>query len=188
LVNTMRIVRDGALLSVVVSTYLLVLMRFNPRILVEHYPKEIREIVPPRSEKERRMSILLGLVIGAPFASALLWRAATLGSRSFRELFAYVFGVLFIFNLVDLLVLDCAYRVLVQATLGDPPRHGAYRDSQPLPPSLQGVPDGNRRSSVCRTCRGCSSALSALKTTGAVEQAMMPTGSPTVSGGRQSGT
>ena len=52
------------------------------------------------------MSILLGLLIGAPFASALLWRTATLGSHSFWELFAYAFGVLFIFNLVDLLIFD----------------------------------------------------------------------------------
>jgi hypothetical protein len=102
----MRIVRDGALLSVVASTYLLVLLRFNPRIFVGHYPKEIRESVPPKSEKERRMSILLGLLIGAPLASALLWRTATLASHSFWELFAYAFGVLLIFNLVDLLILD----------------------------------------------------------------------------------
>jgi hypothetical protein len=61
------------------------------------------------------MSILLGLLIGAPFTSALLWRTATLGSRhSFWGLFAYAFGVLFIFNLVDLLILDwliVCYRV-----------------------------------------------------------------------------
>jgi len=52
-----RILRDGALLSVVASTYLLVLLRLNPRIFLRHYPKEIREIVPPKSEKERQMSI-----------------------------------------------------------------------------------------------------------------------------------
>jgi hypothetical protein len=90
----------------VASTYLLLLLRFNPRIFLGHYPKEIRETVPPKSEKERRMSILLGLLIGAPIGSALLWRTATLGSHSFWELFGYAFGVLFIFNLVDLLILD----------------------------------------------------------------------------------
>ena len=52
------------------------------------------------------MSILLGLLIGVSFASSLLWRTATLGSHSFWELFAYAFGVLFIFNLVDLVILD----------------------------------------------------------------------------------
>ena len=98
--------RDGALLSVVASTHLLLLLRFNPRIFLGHYPKKIREIVPPKSEKERRMSILLGLLIGVPSALALLWRTATLGSHSFWELFAYAFGVLFIFNIVDLLILD----------------------------------------------------------------------------------
>ena len=106
MIDTARILRDGALLSVAASTYLLLLLRFNPRMFLSHYPKEIREIVPPKSEKERRMSILFGLLIGAPSASALLWRTATLQSHSFWELFTYAFGVLFIFNLVDLLILD----------------------------------------------------------------------------------
>ena len=107
----MRILRDGALLSLVASTCLLALLRFNPRMFLRHYPKEIREIVPPKSEKERRISILLGvpfglLCLGYIFASALLWRASAQGSPSFRELFAHAFGVFFFFNLVDLLILD----------------------------------------------------------------------------------
>jgi hypothetical protein len=101
-----RILRDGALLSLVGSTYLLVLLRFRPRIFLGHYPTEIRELVPPRSKKERQMSILFGLLLGVPCSSALLWRTATLGTHSFWELLAYAFGVLFIFNLVDLLILD----------------------------------------------------------------------------------
>ena len=111
MLDTSRILRDGALLSLVVSTYLLVLLRFNPRMFLKHFPKEIREIVPPKSEKERRMSILLGvplglLFIGSTFASALLWRASAQGSLSFWELFAHIFGLFFLFNLVDLLILD----------------------------------------------------------------------------------
>jgi len=106
MLDATRIVRDGVLFSVVASTCLIALLRFNPRIFLRHYPREIRKIVPPKSEKERQLSILLGLLIGVPLASALVWRVATLGSHSFWELFAYAFGVLFIFNLVDLLVLD----------------------------------------------------------------------------------
>ncbi len=107
----MRILRDGALLSVVTSTYLLVLLRFNPRMFLRHFPKEIREIIPPRSVKEMRMSILLGVPLGLLFlgsacASALLWRASAQASLSFWELFAHVFGLFFLFNLVDLLILD----------------------------------------------------------------------------------
>ena len=67
MLDTARIARDGALLSVVASTYVLLLLRLNPRIFLGHYPKEIRKIVAPKSEKGR-MSILLGLLIGAPSA------------------------------------------------------------------------------------------------------------------------
>jgi hypothetical protein len=80
-------------------------------MFLRHFPKQIRDVVPPRSEKERRMSILLGvplglLFIGSTVASALLWRASAQGSPSFRELFAHIFGLFFLFNLVDLLILD----------------------------------------------------------------------------------
>jgi len=101
-----RIARDGALLSVVGSACLLLLLRFNPRAFLGHYPKEIQEIVPPRSKKERLVALLFGLLIAAPLGLALLWRTATLESHYFWDRFAYAFGVLFIFNLVDLLVLD----------------------------------------------------------------------------------
>jgi hypothetical protein len=49
-----------------------------------------------------------------PFVSALLRRTATQGRASFWELFAHAFGVFFLFNLVDLLILDwliiCTFR------------------------------------------------------------------------------
>ncbi|HWE53325.1 MAG TPA: hypothetical protein VG273_26265 [Bryobacteraceae bacterium] len=102
----MLIARDGALVSLVGSIYVLVLMRFNPRLFLQHFYREIREVVPPKSKKERRISVILGLLMGVPFISGLLWRTATLGVHSFWQFFAYVFGVLFIFNLVDLIILD----------------------------------------------------------------------------------
>jgi hypothetical protein len=36
----------------------------------------------------------------------LLWQTATQGRTLFWERFAYAFGVIFLFNLVDLLILD----------------------------------------------------------------------------------
>lgn len=106
MLGAMRILRDGVLLSLAASAGLLLLLRFKPRLMLQHCPKEIRAIVPPKSKNERRLSKLLGLLMGVPFASVLLWRTATVASRTFWEFFAYAFGVLFIFNLVDLLILD----------------------------------------------------------------------------------
>ena len=106
MLDTTRILRDGAMLSLAGSAFVLVLLRYNPRMFLRHYPTEVQKIVPPKSAKERRISLLLGLVIGIPVMSSLLWRTATLGSRDLWELFAYAFGVLFIFNVVDWLILD----------------------------------------------------------------------------------
>jgi hypothetical protein len=106
LIDTTRILRDGAWLSLAGSTFLLLLLRFNLRMFLGHFPKEIRAVVPPKSRKEQWMSIVFGLLIAVPFTAVLVWRTATLGSRSFWELFAYAFGVLFIFNVVDLVILD----------------------------------------------------------------------------------
>jgi hypothetical protein len=106
LVDTTRILRDGAVLSLLGSIYLLLLLRFHPRLFLQHFPKEIRAVVPPKSDRERRMSILFGLLIGVSCAAAFFWRTASMGSDSFGEIFAYTYGVLFVFNVVDLVILD----------------------------------------------------------------------------------
>ena len=112
MLDTARTLRDGALLSLVGSTYVLLILRFNPRLFLRHYSKEIREIVPPKSAKEIWISILLGgvpfllLLIGSHFDSPLLWQNSTQGRPLFWERFAHAFGVIFLFNLVDLFILD----------------------------------------------------------------------------------
>ena len=106
MVGPIRLLREGGLFSLAASACLLLLMRFQPRLFLRHLPQEMRSVVPPRSEKERWMSIPFGLLIGLPFALALLWRTAALESHSFRQHFVYAFGVLLIFNLVDLLLID----------------------------------------------------------------------------------
>lgn len=111
MLDTARIVRDGALFSVAASTYLLVLLRLNCRLFLRHYPDELRKIVPPKSKHERQMSVLLGvpfvlLLLGFPYVSTMRWQSASQGRSSFWELSAHAFGVLFLFNLVDLLILD----------------------------------------------------------------------------------
>ena len=82
------------------------MLRCHPRLFLRHFAKEIQEAVPPKSRREQQMSGFLGLLIGAPLIFGLLWRAATLRSRAFDEIFAYIFGVLFVFNVADLLILD----------------------------------------------------------------------------------
>ena len=101
-----RTLRDGATLSLLASAYLLVLLRFYPRMFLRHYPREVQAIVPPKSAQEQRTSLVLGLLLAVPYGAALLWRTATLGTHAFWDIFFYTFGVLSLFNLTDLLILD----------------------------------------------------------------------------------
>jgi len=105
-----RIVLDGAILSFVASLLLMVSLRLNPRIWLQDYPVEIRDRVPPKTEQEKRLSLIIGipfllLVAAVPFISTLALKRQD-GGVSFLQLFLNAFGVVFAFNLVDLLLLD----------------------------------------------------------------------------------
>jgi len=99
-----------------------------------------------------------------PFASALLWRTATLGSHSFWELFAYAFGVLFIFNLVDLLILDWLIVCWLEPRWVILPGTEHIVIPKQYLHYFKGVFDRNRRLSDCRSCYRCPSEQSVLQT------------------------
>ena len=50
-------------------------------MFLKHFPKEIREIVPPKSEKERQMSIILGVPLGLLFIGSHRCFDTALASR-----------------------------------------------------------------------------------------------------------
>jgi hypothetical protein len=109
--NLSKIVVDGAILSIVASLFLMVVLRFNPRLFLQDYPEAIQDQVPPKTALEERQSLLIGipfllLLAIIPFISALTLKRSGLEAPSFLQLFLHAFGVVFIFNLVDLLVLD----------------------------------------------------------------------------------
>ena len=106
-----KIVLDGAVLSVLASLILIASLRFNPRLFLQDYPADIQSQVPPKTEKEKRQSVIVGipfllLLVVLPFISTLTLKRQDGGGVSFLQLFSNAFGVAFIFNLVDLLILD----------------------------------------------------------------------------------
>jgi hypothetical protein len=100
------VVLYGVPLLIGLSALIMIMLVRNPRLLLHSYPKDIRSAVPPKSRAERRESagwtaIFLVLMIVFPFAAAL-----TTPDRNFLEAFSAAFGVTFLFNLVDWLILD----------------------------------------------------------------------------------
>jgi hypothetical protein len=106
-----KILLDGAILSVLASCFILVSLAINPRIWLQDYPKEIQESVPPKTEKEKRLSLMFGIPFLAvlaivPLISTFALKYQNNGQVPFLALFLNSFGVVFIFNLVDWLLLD----------------------------------------------------------------------------------
>jgi hypothetical protein len=94
--------------SVLISAVLLGMIAVKPRLMLQDYPKDVQAAVPPKTREEKRQTLYWGLpfwllLIGFPTASALSAKAAHAG---LLEIFLSAFGVIFVFNLVDWLILD----------------------------------------------------------------------------------
>lgn len=94
--------------SLVLSALILAMVWHNPRLLLQDYPKDVRAAVPPKTPAEKRWSaywagVFLLLMIAFPGFAALSAQAAHQG---FLGDFLSAFGVSFLFNLVDWLILD----------------------------------------------------------------------------------
>lgn len=72
-----NILLDGGVLSLLASLFIVVSLAINPRIWLHDYPKDIQAQVPPKTEQEKKLSLILGipfllLLIGVPFLSTYL--------------------------------------------------------------------------------------------------------------------
>lgn len=111
MLNLYKLLIDGIILSVLASIVIGVTLWINPRSMLQDYPKDIQALVPPKTQKEKQLSNLIGipfllLMVGVPFFSTLTLKQANNDHISFLALFVNAFGVVWIFNLVDLLFLD----------------------------------------------------------------------------------
>jgi len=66
------LLRDGAILAALASIWIMGLLRYNPRLFLRHYPKEIREAATPLTAAERKT----GRLVAIPFLAMLVGRRA----------------------------------------------------------------------------------------------------------------
>jgi len=104
-----NILIEGGILSLIVSFWLMLTLKINPRIFLHDYPAKIQEKVPKKTRIERRLSYIFGvpfmllLLFGSFFSTLSLTEQ---GNPQFWALWLNVFGVIFVFNIVDWLILD----------------------------------------------------------------------------------
>jgi len=111
MIDLQRMAVDGAVLSILASAWILFLLRLNPRLFLQDFPKDLRDRLPPKTPAERRMSLWLGvpfliLLVAVPTWSAWAVKREHAPDVTWATLALQAFGVAMIFNLVDLLILD----------------------------------------------------------------------------------
>jgi len=80
----------------------------GPRMLLQDYPREIQNVVPPKTQKEKSQGIFFAIpiilvMIGYPIVVSWYYRPA---EPHFVYYFVVTWGMMLVFNVFDLLVLD----------------------------------------------------------------------------------
>jgi hypothetical protein len=93
------------------TIFIVVTVRWRPRIWLHDFPADIQALTPPKTDAEKRLTALLAtpFIIGFFILPILLmWDLkSTLGvNASFFNLWLYAYALFFGFNLWDLVILD----------------------------------------------------------------------------------
>jgi hypothetical protein len=106
-----RILIDGAILTAIVSSILVLMLYFKPRMALSDYPEDVRAAVPPRTKDELRWGIILSIPMLIIVLAILLYSTYILnrqiqGGITYWLAFVTIFGELLMVSLFDLIVLD----------------------------------------------------------------------------------
>jgi len=108
-----NIVFNGFFYTTIGAGYLLIFMvTFNPRIWgYQDYPEKIKEKVPTQTRRERVIAGLVGIpwfffILAYPLISTIFLKTELNGEIPYEIAFFNIFFMVFLFFLVDLVVLD----------------------------------------------------------------------------------
>lgn len=101
----------GLLFSTVMVISFILAALVNPEIWLKDYPPDIRAKFGPMSARATQQRTLIGIPIFALMIGIIVYSILQLiqingSDPSFIDIFINVFVILFVFNLVDLLILD----------------------------------------------------------------------------------
>ena len=95
--------------NILLVVSLLLLLKKNPRYMMQNYPKDLQQKVQGKTKKEKKESILFGL----PFLSIIILYPLFFGmygklilENNFVQNSLSIFVIIFSFNLIDLLFID----------------------------------------------------------------------------------
>ncbi len=101
----------GVILSILLFTLILVLVRINPEIMLRDYPPDIQAKYGPMSDRSKRQRVPLAVLILAVMLGVVAASVLPLGGRfatapAFPAAFVHFLVMFSVFNILDWLVLD----------------------------------------------------------------------------------
>ncbi|OTX98840.1 nitroreductase [Bacillus thuringiensis serovar wratislaviensis] len=99
----------GVIMSIVLSAMILGSLYYNPRLSLTEYPKDIQKVVFPKSIHEKKQTIYFNIaynaiLFGTPVVSTYILHKHE--KLLYVDAYLHTFGILMIFNVVDLFILD----------------------------------------------------------------------------------
>jgi hypothetical protein len=98
-------------LSAALGIVIVASLAYNPRLWINDAPPRVRALASPLTARERRDRNIVAALFLLALVAVTAWSAWRLLARhaegvSFAVLFAHFFGVMFLFSLFDLIVID----------------------------------------------------------------------------------
>lgn len=132
MLNIQLLLIDGGILTIVFSVFVIGSIIWKPRLWLQDFPADIQAMLPPKTEIEKRQSIMLAIPFFIVLFGGLGLSAVRYGTENgFLAMAFHIYLVWQIVNLVDLVVIDWGGMMLIDPQ--NPPLAGTagakgYRD------------------------------------------------------------
>ena len=102
---------DGVVLSIALGVVIVGSLAYNPRLWINDAPPRVRALTAPLTARERRDRNIVAALFLVTLVAVAVWSAGRLFARYAESVpvavvFGHFLGVMFLFNLFDLVVID----------------------------------------------------------------------------------
>ncbi len=132
MINSSLLLIDGTILTIIFSVFVISGFLWNPRIWIHSFPADIQALAPPKTDQEKRWTVMFALPFFIFIFGGLTVTAIRYGSdNGFWGLLLHTYLIWQIVSLFDLVLLDWGSMLLIDPQ--NPPCPGTegakgYRD------------------------------------------------------------
>jgi hypothetical protein len=132
MLNTQLLLTDGILLTILFSVFVVGSIVWKPRLWLQDFPADIQAMIPPKTDSEKRQTILLAIPFFVLLFGGLGLSAIRYGTgNGLLAMALHIYLVWQVVNMVDLVIIDWGGMMLIDPQ--NPPLAGTagakgYRD------------------------------------------------------------